>query len=176
MADDWTMGWTRAAGLALSSWTRDPRALAEPEASRRLEVLLEEVVCRWDLALHAYVILPGALHLVTGRPLVSEPDPRIPWPAALGLVKGSFARWQHARSGGRGSSWRAAVRVRPLAPPALRDAIDALHAAPVSLGLVTEPSAYRFSSWQRLYAVREPSFVTPAPGALGALGALGSRT
>jgi hypothetical protein len=164
---DWTSAWTGAAALAISSWTRDPTDLADPESRRLLELALEIVVRREGLILHAYVILPGALHLVTGAP---GPAQRLPWPIAVGRVKSCHAGWERARRGSSGAIWRSHVRVQPMASEQVSAAVARLHEAPMSMGLATSPADWDASSWAGLYRSTRPGFVSPW-GAVGTFAA-----
>jgi hypothetical protein len=161
---DWTSEWTLASGLALSSRTRVPDLLLDPRAARLLELALELVVLRQGLILHGYVVLPGALHVVGGRPARADgPDGRLPWPIAVGRAKGAFARWWNGLGARDGALWQEPTRVRPLGHQDVADAVARCHDAPVRAGLVACPADHPFSSWRRLYRDEEPGFVTPVP-------------
>lgn len=155
---DWTSAWTGAAALAISSWTRDPTDLSDPGSRRLLELALEVVVRRERLVLHAYVILPGAFHLVTG---VAGPAERLPWPLAVGRVKSCHAGWERARRSISGAIWRSRVRVQPMSSGQVGAAIERLHDAPMSMGLAKSPADWDASSWAGLYRSTRVGFVSP---------------
>jgi hypothetical protein len=158
---DWTSAWSGAAGLALSSWTHDPRLLADTTLARLLELSLEATALRHRLVVHAHVILPGSLHVVTGVPGPGDAPGAVAWPVALGRIKGEFSTWTNRMRRRDGPTWKPAARIRPLSARALPDAVDRCHEAPVQAGLVTFAGDWPFSSWSRLYAERRASFVRP---------------
>jgi hypothetical protein len=156
--DDWTRPW-RAAGLAMTAWTSEPSLLACPRAARLLELALELTVLRHDRALHGYVVLPGALHVVAGG---AGSSGRLAWPAALGRVKGSFARWWNKAHGSEGPVWQERVRIAPLPTRAdVAAAVASCHAAPVAAGVAAGPAEHEASSWHALHGRPRRAFVLP---------------
>lgn len=139
---DWTEAWALAPALALSTWTRRRDRLADPEAARLLALVLELTLLEARLRLEAWVILPGSLHLVARRPAGAL----LPWPAALGRIKGLHARCDNRRLGRTGSVWKPGARVRPLREGEVQHAALACELAPVAEGLCGEPGEWPFSS------------------------------
>jgi putative transposase len=131
--------------LALSSWTLDPRCLADPAAAALLDLILELTVLERRLAAHAWVVLPGALHVVAAP----SPEALLPWPQALGRVKGLHARCDNRRRGRTGAAWRAGLRIRPLDAEAARLGAHRCERAPVSAGLCRRPEDWPFSTARR---------------------------
>ena len=167
----WTAGWTHAEALAISTWTRHPRALASRDVRRMLEIALEIVVRRERLALHAHVVLPSGLHVVGGR----AGRDRLPWPLAVARAKACHARWTRGWTDVPRPAWRTHVRVQPLAGDSVREAIERLHAAPVKLGLCARPGEWDASSWRQLYDRTRDAFVRPWPDEGGSELSSGSR-
>lgn len=134
-----------------------PGRLARVGSAQRLVDALEAVLERHGMRVHAFVVLPDALHLV-GHAGTPGPDG---WPAALGRVKSSFARREHALTGESGPLWREAARVRPLSGAAVAHAAALCHDAPVRAGLADSPAGWPYSSWRLLYLERDSRFVSP---------------
>ena len=145
-ADDWTAAWAGQAGLAISSWTRSPHRLRDPASARLLALVLQLTALECRLSLRGWVVLPGALHLVTGRRRPGAAPPLLSWAAALGRIKGLHARCDNRRRGATGSLWKPGARIRPLAPGALPGAVELCETAPVGAGLCERPEDWPWSS------------------------------
>lgn len=136
---------------------------ADREAASALVYALAEAQGELHFHLHAWVLMPDHLHLV------SEVPDGMTSGIVMRFVKGRFAhRWNH-RTGTGGSIWQTRFHERVLTSErALVAAVEYVHANPVAAGLVESAEDYVFSSakaWgERSQA--KPSSLEPAAESL----------
>ncbi len=107
----------------------------------RMQALLTEYARTFDVAIHAYVLLPGALYLLA-TPTTSDALPGL-----MQAVGRRYVRYFNDTHGRTGTLWDGRFRSTPVqAERYLLPSMVWLDTLPVAAGLATEPALYPWSS------------------------------
>ena len=121
-----------------------------------MRALLAEYTRTLDVALHAYVLMPSALHLL------ATPETADALPALMQAVGRRYVRYFNDRHGRTGTLWDGRFRSTPVqAERYLLPSMVWLDTAPVAAGLVNEPTLYPWSSCAHYCGVRSDKLVKP---------------
>lgn len=125
----------------------------------RMRDLLAEYALTFDVAIHAYLLMPGSLHLL------ATPGTADALPALMQAVGRRYVRYFNDTHGRTGTLWDGRFRSTPVqAERYLLPSMVWLDTAPVVAGLVTEPTLYPWSSCALYCGVRADRL--PKPHAL----------
>lgn len=126
---------------------------------QRMLALLAEYAPTLDVAVHAYLLMPGSLHLL------ATPGTADGLPALMQAVGRRYVRYFNDTHGRTGTLWDGRFRSTPVqAERYLLPSMVWLDTAPVAAGLVTEPTLYPWSSCGFYSGVRSDRL--PKPHAL----------
>ncbi|TFY99611.1 transposase [Ramlibacter rhizophilus] len=132
-----------------------PVFLAAPDFEAMHAALVEEARLH-GVAVHAYVLLPTAMHLLA-TPGTAESLGRL-----MQGVGRRYARFLNARSGRSGALWEGRYRGAALQAQAyLLDAMSLLDRLPVRAGLAPSPAEWPWSSHGHYVGQRSDRLVSP---------------
>jgi putative transposase len=136
--------------ITFSCYRREPR-LASPAARDCFLSIFEQVRRKYDFVVVGYVVMPEHVHLLISEPATSDPSlvMQVLKQRTSRILSGQAPRfWQlrfHDFNVFNGLMWSEKLRY--------------MHWNPVRRGLVTQPEAWRWSSY-RHYAFQEHGIVT----------------
>jgi putative transposase len=136
---------------------RQPIFVDDADRERMLALLAENVP-RWDIALHAYVLMDNHFHLL------ATPSTADGLPKFMQAVGRSYVRWFNDRHARTGTLWEGRYRSTVVqAERWLLPCMVSIDLNPVRAGLVPEASAYRWSSHAHYVGVRGDRSISPPP-------------
>ena len=136
---------------------RQPIFVDDADRERML-TLLAENVSRWDIALHAYVLMDNHFHLLA-TPSTADGLPRF-----MQSVGRGYVRWFNDRHARTGTLWEGRYRSTVVqAERWLLPCMVSIDLNPVRAGLVADASAYRWSSHAHYVGVRGERWLSPPP-------------
>lgn len=116
--------------------------------------LMREMARRFQVDLHAYVLLPAQFHVL------ATPETEEGLPLFMQSVGRSYVRYFNNRHGRSGTLWEGRYRSTVLEAPAyLLSCMVVLETQPVVLGLAAQPQDYAWSSHVHNIGLRQDSLV-----------------
>lgn len=116
--------------------------------------LMREMARRFQVDLHAYVLLPAQFHVL------ATPETEEGLPLFMQSVGRSYVRYFNNRHGRSGTLWEGRYRSTVLEAPAyLLPCMVVLETQPVAEGLVARPEDYVWSSYAHNAGVQQDSLV-----------------
>lgn len=130
----------------------------DDEDRQRLLDLLGEQANRHRVAVHGYVLLPGAIYLL----LTPETEKGVP--ALMQAIGRTYVRHFNARHGRSGTLWEGRYRSTLIQPERhLFACMSMMDTEPVREGLCAEPGAYAWSSHRHHVGQTPDRRLTPHP-------------
>jgi len=120
--------------------------------------LMREMARRFQVDLHAYVLLPAQFHVL------ATPETEEGLPLFMQSVGRSYVRYFNNRHGRSGTLWNGRYRANVVDPNQyLLASMVALDWSPVRAGLAREPADYAWSSYAHNAGLRYTTLVHPHP-------------